>query len=400
MIPSAPLPQKTDAGFLTECAARACAVPAAQVEMEEPAVVLTPGERANEEPVPEQEEPEAAAPARSVPTTADLERTEAAAPNLAVPTAGQLELARAKPCEASQSNLKPHLLLGLSIEGIEQHIASLPQDAVEQCNRGNPGYDPNSEDNGYTNQFHIAKASEGDGLAMCERLQKQGSPHVGKATVFVSWFLKTPLTTLVDALREFLRQKQLPLDTKFWVCDFVIRQATRQLAAADNDVKRLGDCVRAVGHTVLLLEPWHAPAPLQRAYCIKEVYHTQASGAQFDVVMSSAQQAAFDTALVRDFYSIQMSLSKVDVRTATCMKPEDTKAILDELEQGVGLVECNTLVIGLLREALVAQARAALGRLPAAERGTRWAGWGRRGRYSRRTCRRAGRRWATATRTR
>ena len=52
------------------------------------------------------------------------------------------------------------------------------------------------------------------------------------------------------------------------------------------------------------------------------------------------------------------------------MKPEDTKVILGELEQGVGFVECNTLVIGLLREALVAQARAALARLSAAERGT------------------------------
>ena len=36
----------------------------------------------------------------------------------------------------------------------------------------------------------------------------------------------------------------------------------------------------------------------------------------------------------------------------------------------MGFVACNTQVIGLLREALVAQARAALGRLPAAERGT------------------------------
>ena len=144
---------------------------------------------ANEEPVPEQEEPEAAAPARSVPTAAELERTEAAAPNLAVPTAGQLELARAKAREASRSKLKPHLLLGLSIEGIEQHIASLPKDAVKQCNdaipkdaQGAPNYPINSEDNGYTNQFHIAKASEVDELAMCERLQKQGSPHVFKSS--------------------------------------------------------------------------------------------------------------------------------------------------------------------------------------------------------------------------
>ena len=73
------------------------------------------------------------------------------------------------------------------------------------------------------------------------------------------------------------------------------------------------------------------------------------------MVTSSAHQAKFETALVTDFCSIQASLSKVDVRTATCRKEEDRKAILGELEQGVGFVECNTLVIGLLREALLAR---------------------------------------------
>ena len=47
----------------------------------------------------------------------------------------------------------------------------------------------------------------------------------------------------------------------------------------------------------------------------------------------------------------------MDVRTAECRNPDDTKAILNELEQGVA---CNTLVLGLLREALIAQARLAL----------------------------------------
>ena len=257
-------------------------------------------------------------------------------------------------------------------------LSQLPSDAVEQVNAkiprdkdtGEPKFPENVADNGYVNQYFLTLWEKMDKLAVCERLKKQGSPHVGEATVFVSWFLKTPLKTLIDALREFLRQKQLPLDTKFWVCDFVIRQATRQLAAADNDVKRLGDCVRAVGHTVLLLEPWDAPAPLKRAYCIKEVYYTQKSGAQFDVVMASAQQTAFEAALVEDFDSVRASLSQVNVRNAECLKVEETKVILEELDREVGLVECNTLVIGLLREALAAQARAALVRLPVAERGT------------------------------
>ena len=53
---------------------------------------------------------------------------------------------------------------------------------------------------------------------------------------------------------------------------------------------------------------------------------------------------------------------------ADCRNAKDKADILDELEKGVGFDKCNTLVVGLLREALVAQGRAALGRLPAAER--------------------------------
>ena len=168
---------------------------------------------------------------------------------------------------------------------------------------------------------------------------------------FVSWHLNTPIKSLLDALANFLKEKRLrEKDTYFWVSDYVIRQTD-----VNVDLARLGECVSTVGHTVLLMEPWHAPAPLACAYCIAEVYHTQLSGAQFDMAMTSAQQVKFETALLTDFYSIQASLSKVDVRTATCRKEDDRKVILDELEQGVGLVECNTLVIGVLREALLAR---------------------------------------------
>ena len=67
------------------------------------------------------------------------------------------------------------------------------------------------------------------------------------------------------------------------------------------------------------------------------------------MVICSAQQAAFEAALVEDFDSIQ---AKVDVRTAECRNPTiRTKAILRKLERGVGFVKCNTQVLDLLRGA-------------------------------------------------
>jgi hypothetical protein len=72
---------------------------------------------------------------------------------------------------------------------------------------------------------------------------------VGEATVFVSWFLATPIDTLLDALANFLKEKGLrEEDTFFWVCDYVIRQTN-----VDPDLALLGECVSAVGHTVLLI---------------------------------------------------------------------------------------------------------------------------------------------------
>ena len=109
--------------------------------------------------------------------------------------------------------------------------------------------------------------------------------NVGVATVFISWALSAHVRTLIDAIRQYLRQHpEVPRDTKFWVCDFVVRQGKGDLA----DLVSFGNCVSAVGHTVLLLEPWHAPVPLQRTWCVFEVFHTVLHGATFEVVMSSA----------------------------------------------------------------------------------------------------------------
>ena len=60
---------------------------------------------------------------------------------------------------------------------------------------------------------------------MCERLQKEESPHVDVANLFVSWFLETPIDTLFDALDYFIKQKGLREEyVSSWVCDFLIRQ--------------------------------------------------------------------------------------------------------------------------------------------------------------------------------
>jgi hypothetical protein len=52
---------------------------------------------------------------------------------------------------------------------------------------------------------------------------------------------------------------------------------------------------------------------------------------------------------------------------AECRNIEDKNQILDDLEQGVGSVECNRLVVGLMRKALVTQAKVAHAAIAAAQ---------------------------------
>ena len=227
---------------------------------------------------------------------------------------------RAKdPLRTEQTGLPPHLRLGLTLSGMHELCCSLPIHAVKQANAarprdektGQPKFPASKDLNGYVNQFFITKAAEKDGLSVCERLQKEGSAHVGEANVFVSWSLSTSIHALLDALAHFLLQQGLPeATTKFWVCDFVIRQTD-----VKADLEWLGPCVEAIGHTVLLMQPWRDPEPLRRAYCIKEVYHTQVGRARFDVTMSTYQQIDFQGALLGDEGgAIMTALSQIDVQ--------------------------------------------------------------------------------------
>ena len=124
---------------------------------------------------------------------------------------------------ADERKLPKHLTLGITVEGLKELVDSSPADAVEQCNADipkaegdTPLYPLNDCFNGYVNQ-HVIKQQD-KATSVCERLQRKGSPHVGVAKIFVSWYLKTEMRTLVDALEQYLSQHpDVPRDTKFWV---------------------------------------------------------------------------------------------------------------------------------------------------------------------------------------
>jgi hypothetical protein len=217
--------------------------------------------------------------------------------------------------------LPPHLRLGITLAGLKEWLAAQPVDAVSRANESIDGrYERSAVFNGYVNQHVLTELGRESGGAYREVLARSGSAHVGPANRFVSWYLGAPIATLVGALEEYLAGlPDLRAESVFfWVCDFSVRQHD-----VDAYLAWLAECVKGVRHTLLLIEPWNKPTALTRAYCVKELYHTQDSNGQLELVMSDEQRRAFERTLVDDFETIASALSQVDLRDARCSKLRD-----------------------------------------------------------------------------
>lgn len=268
----------------------------------------------------------------------------------------------------SSGVLSSRLLLGITVAGIEEILASREVDAVTfaQTKAKRRQYD------GYVNQVLCKQEALEDELSSCERLHRAGSKAVGAATVFVSWPFATVLETLVDALKHHLREARLDADaTFFWIADFCVCQA-RPAA----DLAKLPEVIAAVGCTAMLLEPWSAPgdssngmcAPLRRCWCLWELYLTAKCSAAFTPLMSEMGCKAFRHTLTMEFEGLQDLLSELDVAASETTTRKDKDMILDAVSRSLGLQRFNFLVRRLILAAVADAAAAQMEQLEDSER--------------------------------
>ena len=264
--------------------------------------------------------------------------------------------------------LPRRLLLGVSLEGIEKLASSRADEdvAFAKTKAKRPEFD------GYVNAMLCKKDAEEDTLSTCERLEKEGSPHVGLATVFVSWHFGTAISALIDALRRHLARSGGQLDpatTFFWISDFSMNQSR-----VSSDLARVPEVIAHVKHTVMLLEPWDAVktcVPLQRIHCLWELYHTALCGAKFATATSSDAVTAFATALVKQLGHVQAAIGGIDVREAKASAPRDKEMILSAVSRSIGCHAFNALIAKLMGAAVADEAHAIVRALSVGERQSR-----------------------------
>ena len=143
---------------------------------------------------------------------------------------------------------------------------------------------------------------------------------MARATHFVSHAWTYPFADLLAALEAHFERSAGDNETAYlWVGMRSPHQRAqrRQLTRRDASDIFVGNQHRAaqlpqswwtqtfwqsvtdIGRTVLVLQPWDAPVPLTRSWCLWEIFNTLDGGAELQIALSPKQRKAFQEALVR-----------------------------------------------------------------------------------------------------
>lgn len=98
------------------------------------------------------------------------------------------------------------------------------------------------------------------------------------------------------------------------------------------------------------MSPWSDPLPLQRAWCLFEMYSTMVTEAHMHVMIPGSQLVPFAEAIAADSQSVIGALATIDAARAKSFKPSDREMIFKVIEAEIGFDKLNHSVKAKLRE--------------------------------------------------
>lgn len=181
--------------------------------------------------------------------------------------------------------------------------------------------------------------------------------------VFVSYARKTTFDELLNALDNYF-ENEPSIDREnayIWIDIFCANQPklTDPMSGEDLTKLRYGLLTKGLHHAiskfdgkVIVFDDWKNPTPLQRAWCIWEIFGVAVVGQDLDIAMTPQQEDEFVSALQKqaEFGDIMNSLARIDVQRADCFNSEDLKMIQDTIREQSSFAEVNETVLKKLRE--------------------------------------------------
>ncbi len=229
-----------------------------------------------------------------------------------------------------------------------------------------------------------------------------GRASVGHADAFVSWNWDSSWESLLAALDKHTTEaRQHNAHTpRYWLDLFAVNQHTAlppwkcerndkdcsACKAVGADMMTLEDMIAGrrdkgferviyssqCAETLVLLEPWFAPRPTTRVWCLYEILLTMTAGKRLTVLSPPAERAELAAALEANLHDVRMKVGAISSERAEATMPEDREQIFAAIRKLLprSFLELDNKVKERLREWTFSAARDALDEMNDSQRGT------------------------------
>eukprot|EP00736_Rhodelphis_marinus_P001945 Rmarinus@m.27317 len=204
-----------------------------------------------------------------------------------------------------------------------------------------------------------------DQCSWCDYVSKSGRAGVQRATVYICHAWASPFSDLVDALREYVSWYG---PVVFWIDLFCVNQFSLALDPSWWRDSLRPTIVRMRELVVVLGTPWEKAVPLQRTWCLYEIFCAAdammtiecfgGSGAAGDGTASAGAPQTqrglrfFSAASEEDRAALNAIVEDIDLTSSETSRAEDKAMIMDSVTQSVGVAKLNAVVRDRLLRAL------------------------------------------------
>ena len=225
---------------------------------------------------------------------------------------------------------------------------------------------------------YIIPLFRGSKVSLCQHLQEHHPSFVGESNVYIIHSWNGSFYHFVDSLtshfRDILSSSSPPSSSAsssassslsssnfyIWFDVFSINQYDTPFMDVDW-WRRLNYLIHQIGYTILVLCPWDRSHekyyPLQRTWCLYELYCVAQSKKTFHVAMPRRHKERFIKALHSNYESIDKMIGKVDIEFSKSTIPHDKERLTDFVRKMDGIQKLNTDVFILLKEWLIERIR-------------------------------------------
>lgn len=183
--------------------------------------------------------------------------------------------------------------------------------------------------------------------SFCEYQESIDSSVVGKAEVFISHAWKYSFSDVIAVLKNHFTKEP---DIILW---FDILSNNQHIKNSKNNLRwwvtAFKGAIEEIGRTVMIIDDWNRPLPLNRGWCIWELYSTVSAGKTFEVAMSAENEQRFIDKFNSDPSDIiSNQLLTVDCKRSRCLYLDDQYVIHEAIQSSIGFNKLNKTIIETL----------------------------------------------------